>query len=1312
MKRADLYQVTLICLGVAATGFMVYFLGREIFPEYKTYQNAYLKLEEYRSSYTGEPPVAFKKEVKQILLPVKGKGPEDIDRCISCHVAMDLPHFSPTSLVHDINGNVVLKADGAPLLEPNPDYIWDRLDKQIAELSDEKKNQQLVAEGQGSERARRLKLAEELKALKTATVDGRLVDLSKVLQMHPLMGKETRPFEFHPYQEYGCTVCHSGNGRGIVTDKAHGPIYDGQYEVGHAHASPQFTESDAHNDPAFAQAYNSQPGHELIFQTTPLMVGPLIQSRCVQCHQPSSAVVSSALADLQMAVGKNTQESQILQKAIEQEKQTVQSLLEIQKNLEDKGLKGASQDLEKRAADMYITSTDLAHVNSQLSYLKALQKSLPASGVSLDASAKQDIHRQLLKTQASLLEKMARLSTSTGEIQTLQQNQPPLDKLLSQTLDLSQASGQTEMDRMLANYRNGEQLFISQACYACHRIDGFSRGGVGPELTREGLNYPWFVKETIVWPQGQTINSTMPNFGLDQEDVQDLMTFLMAQRGDNKTVAPVKNQIDVKAWENGRKTTWEKALQPNQIDDIRHSMLVFGTQGCASCHKLHGFESNVGFSIQKNLSEVPYEALQKEKEWFRDLFPETISGSQIVAILEKQVDAIDRHIVEDVRQGGVLEQIEHASFDGVSVFYAPFKFAERAKNHYYQQLAEAAKDPAEKERIAQLLAQWKKRVHRVMMMFVQEYGLGRLIAPRLNWSGVFRSDEWLMEHFWNPSSHTPRSIMPVMPFDNTKFYALTNMLDELGRDNSRELHAYWNHYGFSPELAFQTYCAQCHGETRHGNGPVSEWIYPVPKNLRNADFLRNLTKAHAIDSITHGVKGTPMPPWGELAPGKGIKIDGPVLSQGQIVQLVDWLFSDLAGGRALPQSEVLKWQYTPQDVWQELQREDNASQLFLAGKAPAAVATPAISKPAVPATPAGPSEPNAAALFDVTPNPQSAVEPELYYIKSKFYTEKNLKAGQEFFVLNCAACHGKEGDGAGARSEVMTEAKPRMLINLDWLHTRDDLRLMRSIKFGVPGTAMTPWGDLTSTLQRMQLVMFIRSLSSNGLQRQQLNSAVYQSFGMAADDVFSARSAAYSALVQAQDLLHKSSVQLAQLQLDLQQGQGQVADLASALKAQAQLQKKVVDLEAEDKLYRELGDSMATEGQQYAALGENILNHNLDKLFFQGFIHLIELNKSRIVLVKGQLHFALTSEAEEMWNDRAKQLIMEIEAISRDQQAQLKIWQDKPASGELNKTQQTLQAENKGIIGLKTAMQTTFESMRQNRQKQKELLSQIGMVQK
>ena len=36
-------------------------------------------------------------------------------------------------------------------------------------------------------------------------------------------------------------------------------------------------------------------------------------------------------------------------------------------------------------------------------------------------------------------------------------------------------------------------------------------------------------------------------------------------------------------------------------------------------------------------------------------------------------------------------------------------------------------------------------------------------------------------------------------------------------------------------VAYQMLCASCHGENRQGNGPVSKWIYPKPKNLKKSN---------------------------------------------------------------------------------------------------------------------------------------------------------------------------------------------------------------------------------------------------------------------------------------------------------------------------------------------------------------------------------------------------------------------------------------------------------------------------------------------
>lgn len=981
LRSETKFQTALILLGLLVAVLFAFFLFREINPEYRIYQDDYVALEQFRSRLTGEPPPPFSKGVKQIVIEREDKGPPLIDRCITCHVAMEIEAFSPTRLKKDPEGKIQVDKEGFPVKEPNPDYLWSKLDEAIQSATNPAEQKRY-------------------EALKTAQVGDKVYDVTKVLRMHPLMGKETRPFEFHPVEEYGCTSCHGGNGKGLVTDKAHGPLFDGEYEEEYRGFVPAFLEKDPLNDPKFSKIFNGKPGHKLLFQTTPLLIGGLMEAKCMQCHQ----------APLEPLF-------------------------------------------------------------------------FPSAGT------------------------------------------PPEPH---------------PWDAMTTTYQKGEALFVSQGCYACHRIAGISRGGVGPELTKEGESYPWFVKESIVWPQADLKTSTMPNMRLDHEEVEALLTYLLAQTGKRKILSDTAYKSALKAWEGGRKQPWELPKDPESIKSVREGMTIFALEGCAACHRLRGYDSEVGFKIEKE--KPSFEALEQEKNWFKKLFPEEISGSHLAAKAEKEAAVIDEKIVMGVRKDAILEEIETYHPGAIEALYSNFKFASRAKDHLGEEVSK----------------KWRERLHRILMMYIQEYGLGRLICPRPNWAGVYRSDEWLIEHFKNPSSRVPRSIMPVFPFDPTKFYALTFMLDALALDNLKEDRQVWERQGFNPEKAFTLYCSQCHGADRNGNGPVSHWIYPIPKNLNQAEFLQNLTKEKAILSITHGVKGTPMPSWGETFSDKPFENKEPVLTQKEIAQLVDWLFSSVPGGSPQNPSPNPKWEYRPEDVIKEMKQEG------------------------------GNEWPQ---VFETGPSPIPGYAKEGYYIKKQYYTQDNLQAGKQFFLTHCAVCHGNEGDGAGPRAETMQEAKPQMLINVDWLSSRDDLWLLRSIKYGIPGTAMTPWGDQTSSLQRLQLVMFIRSLSEEAVLRRELNDALYRAFDAKEMTLLiKGGSKEIASLKKSKELYLKLGMSY------LASGGGEalmkpLLDLIQSPKKQSTARKTLLSL-IEDRLKREEAKVQETEGRLPSQTRNEILRDN------------------------------------------------------------------------------------------------------------------------
>ena len=485
----------------------------------------------------------------------------------------------------------------------------------------------------------------------------------------------------------------------------------------------------------------------------------------------------------------------------------------------------------------------------------------------------------------------------------------------------------------------------------------------------------------------------MPNYALDHVELEDLMTFLLAQNGQSKAVSEIDYKSSVQQWDAGKKLPWEKAISPSEERDLRYSMTVFATQGCAACHRLEGFESNIGYAVEKQKG-ASFDTIYDEKMWFQKLFPEESRGTAIVKAIEANGDEIDKRIVDGVRTDGILEEIEKVQPESVESLYSNFRFASRAKDAAFQEALKAASTGESKEKVKKDYATWKDRVHKVLLMYVQEYGLGRLIGPRPNWSGVYRSDEWLIQHFRNPTAYVPRSLMPIFPFDDTKFYALTHMLDVLGKKNRDAVRAIWEHKGFIPEQAYAIHCSQCHGTYLQGNGPVATWIYPIPKNLRNAEFMRNLTKEHAIDSITHGVKGTPMAPWGETPKDKE-NYDGiPVLTHEQIDKLVDWLYTSLPGGTIIKgREDVPKWHYSPEDVLKDLENEGSLHDFLKTPDGPSLhsiLVRPEWSTFYAAIDPQPQAEVPTSPVFDVVPNPVAGEEKYRYYVKKSYYTPENF----------------------------------------------------------------------------------------------------------------------------------------------------------------------------------------------------------------------------------------------------------------------------------------------------------------------------------
>lgn len=1313
--RGDRYQISLIFLGLVVTALFGVFLFREIFPEYKIYQNAYMELESFRSSYTGKPAPPFDSRIKQIVQEQADKGPAVIDRCTSCHVALQFSHFSPTKIATDINGNTVYNEAGLPVQVSNPDYVWSKLDQKIADLQ---------VSGNDKE-------AEKLLSLKTAEVGERVYDMTKVLRAHPIIGRETRPFETHEIDEYGCTVCHNGNGRGLTTEKAHGPVFDGQYEAEHHGPTPEFTEKDALNDPAFSNIFNHKPGHALLFQTSPIYVGSLLQAKCVQCHTSSSAALQEAAKEAGVITHRRAEKSKSVTLAFKNEKSSLIALLHLKKSLKSKGLSDTRKSLEKTSVDYTQPQADLQAAKAQLAFLQRqddAQKALKQ----IDSMIVEIIGDQTFVTNLSpdtvdtFIEKNRKNKQAAGslfkKLNALDEDAVLMayiqnaDNTIEETAFNEQVQGAlaSEIDVLTQNFHRGEKLFLSQACYSCHRIDGLTRGGIGPDLTNSGDSYPWFLKESMVWPQADLKTSTMPNFHLDHEELEDLTTFLLAQHGRSQAVSESSYKTQLLSWEAGYKQPWERPINPGKLYDLSYSMTVFATEGCASCHRLKGFESDVGFAVE-NESKLLFDTLYQEKQWFKKLVPEGIIGSELVAVLEAHTNEIDERIIDGIRSESILEELDKKHPKTVESFNKDFKYARRAKNHQFAEALAQAKTPEEKAKIENEKALWKERVRRVMMMYVQEYGLGRLIGPKPNWSGIYRSDEWLIEHFRKPSRHIAKSIMPTLPFDDSKFYALTYMLDVLAKQNRDEIRQIWDTLGFNSEQAYQYLCSQCHGEYLHGNGPVSEWIYPIPKNLRNANFLRNFTKENVISSIVHGVKGTPMPPWGEVAEDKSIDGEKPVLTQNEITQLVDWIFTSLLGGAVIRSDEdVEKWNYNPEDVLEELRKEQNElepgpgpefidlkeEKLNLSRLHFPSTEHLLVSKEPIFSVKENVSLRKVAEVFNVFPNPFVGGGKYAYYIKKRYYTEENLRKGQEYFELNCSVCHGKEADGQGFRAGTMFDAKPRMLTNFHWIDTRDDMRLLRSIKYGIPGTSMVPWGDQTSSLQRLQLVMYVRSLSIEQKQRDDLFNVIYSVFDQADQVIDRARVRQYTVVNDLKLQLSAIKNKYVELASKVEQGKDEPNEALALYGQELELNRSIKANQDADQVLLDLKNLLKQESQIYQTFGVQLIGKPLAGDTFENYLNLVKTDNVKFKVDDGALLLEQDPKKEESAGKVEWDLFQELQERIRVSEIEKGIVEGKLPSNERGERLETLNENIRAYRNLQSSLISGMEEAKRLREKQ------------
>ncbi len=128
------------------------------------------------------------------------------------------------------------------------------------------------------------------------------------------------------------------------------------------------------------------------------------------------------------------------------------------------------------------------------------------------------------------------------------------------------------------------------------------------------------------------------------------------------------------------------------------------------------------------------------------------------------------------------------------------------------------------------------------------------IAPDLSFEGMIKSEEWLYDHFRDPRSRVPDSIMPAFRFGAAEFRSLAAYLSSLTTPPSLT----------GAAANYTALCMRCHGEKGDGNGMIAWYLEPAPRDLTKAAFFNSKPQERFVQSIRYGVLGTSMPSWGKV----------------------------------------------------------------------------------------------------------------------------------------------------------------------------------------------------------------------------------------------------------------------------------------------------------------------------------------------------------------------------------------------------------------------------------------------------------------
>ncbi len=292
--------------------------------------------------------------------------------------------------------------------------------------------------------------------------------------------------------------------------------------------------------------------------------------------------------------------------------------------------------------------------------------------------------------------------------------------------------------------KNGKRLFLEKGCASCHHIDGISpQKDFGPDLTALGgknaselefgkskieHNLPAYIQTKLQDPVAVNPAARMPQYAWNQADLDAVTTALLSQTGPKQTSALQHLVVPKK----------EPSFQA--MGDFAE---VYERYKCYACHRFNG----AGGTLAPDLS---YEGSRAQKKWIVEFLknPQTIRPTLILRM--PQFNMTDREAAT------VAEYLSMA-------VQKPGVNPDRIDAQQYSPAAVAL----------------GKQLYEVKYQCQSCHTIGSgggYVGPNLNNAGNWLTPAWVEAWLRNPQALQPDSIEPRRNFTDDEIHALTAYL--------------------------------------------------------------------------------------------------------------------------------------------------------------------------------------------------------------------------------------------------------------------------------------------------------------------------------------------------------------------------------------------------------------------------------------------------------------------------------------------------------------------------------------------------------